>query len=338
MRIDRIVFLLFFMALVSSGLRSQDPIYSQYYNTPTSINPAFTGNFDAPVISLNYRNQWPLIDNAYNTYSIAYNQFLRKYNSGIGLSFLGDSAGDGAMKTNKINLLYSYNIEINDAYKIKLGIEASFIQSALNWDKFVFSDNLDPQYGRISPGGLTYPSSEVPPDDLTSNNIDVSSGMLLYSNLFYVGISMKHMNNPSIRFLNATEANQEVGLPLRWSIHTGASYILKKGHKNYESSFLAPSLIIVKQGEFLQATTGVYAQLGQFLTGTWLRYAYSNFDSFIIAAGWKFDIYKVMYSFDLPIGNVGLPSGGAHELGIIINFNKIIPDKSRYIECFEVLR
>ena len=81
--------------MCSFTMQAQDPIYSQYYAAPLQLNPAFAGNTYSPHISINYRNQWPSLNNAYVTYSVAYSQFFKDFNSGIGLMIQTDDAGQG---------------------------------------------------------------------------------------------------------------------------------------------------------------------------------------------------------------------------------------------------
>src|SRR3954466_15447521 len=48
--------------------RAQDPHFSQFFSSPMTLNPAFTGKFDGVVrAAANYRNQWPTINRAYIT-------------------------------------------------------------------------------------------------------------------------------------------------------------------------------------------------------------------------------------------------------------------------------
>ena len=129
------VFLILLFSIVN---KAQDPIYTQYYNAPNHLNPAYTGNTYGPRFALNYRNQWPLIPFAYNTYSISYDQYHKRLKSGFGLYVLSDNAGNGIYTTNKVSLSYAYRIRVKDDTYLKIGIEGSGVQSRLDWDKLIF--------------------------------------------------------------------------------------------------------------------------------------------------------------------------------------------------------
>jgi len=57
--------------------KAQDIHFSQFYMSPLNLNPALTGvmNCNTRMVA-NYRNQWAAVlqANAYNTYSVSYDQ------------------------------------------------------------------------------------------------------------------------------------------------------------------------------------------------------------------------------------------------------------------------
>lgn len=76
--IKRLAFLTFLGITFSvAALRGQDIHFSQFYMSPMTLNPALTGvmNCNTRIVG-NYRNQWASVlgRNAYNTYSVSYDQ------------------------------------------------------------------------------------------------------------------------------------------------------------------------------------------------------------------------------------------------------------------------
>ena len=69
--------------MVLAEAKAQDPIFSQFYNAPNQINPAFVGNTVGPVVASNYRLQWPGFSSVYNTYMLSYDKFSPRFNSGF---------------------------------------------------------------------------------------------------------------------------------------------------------------------------------------------------------------------------------------------------------------
>ena len=57
--------------IFSNFVYSQDPHFSQYYETPLQINPAMTGvNGDLRVLA-NYRDQWRSVSKPFTTYAFS---------------------------------------------------------------------------------------------------------------------------------------------------------------------------------------------------------------------------------------------------------------------------
>ncbi|MBK7428476.1 MAG: PorP/SprF family type IX secretion system membrane protein [Saprospiraceae bacterium] len=91
--------------------KGQDPVFSQFYSAPLQINPAFTGNSHGGMMAINYRNQWPSINQAYVTYALSYDQYVPSLNSGFGVFALADDAGRGLLRTYNLTGLYSYRVQ-----------------------------------------------------------------------------------------------------------------------------------------------------------------------------------------------------------------------------------
>lgn len=322
----------------SSTNFGQDPIFSQFYNTPLQINPAFAGNSIGPTFIANYRNQWPAFD-AYNTYSVSYNQRFETFNSGIGLFLLTDDAGAGSIKNNKVSAMYSYRLTINDGSTIRIGLEGSFVQSRLDWSKLIFFDQLDPQYGAVGPDGIPFPSMEIPPDadGISSSYIDISSGILYYTPKFYTGVSFKHMNEPDYSFFG-DDRNVDANLPLRTTLILGYQHNLLDPSRYHYGTFISPSLLYVRQGEFSQLNAGVLFNFNQLFFGGWYRQSGRTGDAVIGSVGWRYEYIKIGYSFDFTISSLGIDSGGSHEIGIVVNFDHLYSKGSRYNDCFAIFR
>jgi len=293
------ILLLFFAAY---NLNGQDPIYSQYYTAPLQLNPAFAGNTDYPLFHANYRLQWPSIAQAYTTYSASYDQYFENTRSGLGFHVLSDDAGNGILKTTKLSGIYSYKILFNGDYNLKIGLEAGYIQTRLDWNKLIFNDQLDPSTGLITNGGSVIPSSEDMPQNLSSGIFDISSGVLLYNPLYYVGISFKHLNNPQNSLLGSSESF--VGLPTRISLHGGLQINFDRGNK----------------------------------IGFWYRTTFNNSDAVIFTTGAKLENIKLQYSYDYTISELGLDTGGTHEISIKMALESLGPKKSKYNDCLSLFR
>lgn len=311
--------------LVGGGLRAQDPIFSQFYAAPLQVNPGFAGSAFAPRIGLAYRNQWPGFNNAYRTYAIYYEQNLDRLNSGLGFALEGDNAGQGIYKTNRLSATYAYNLSITERLAVRFGVEMGAHQTALDWDKLVFPDDIDPV------GGITYGSNgETRPEESVSTQLDVSSGLLLLGEKVWFGAALKHLNTPNDGFLLVKD-NLSRGLPLRYTVHGGTELVLDKGNKHRAASFLSPNFMFLSQGPYKQLNVGAYANVGSIFGGLWYRHTFRNADAAIVLVGLREGVFKLGLSYDITVSGLAGRSGGTFEItmGILLDQDEGLRQKRK---------
>ncbi|MCB9327081.1 MAG: PorP/SprF family type IX secretion system membrane protein [Lewinellaceae bacterium] len=314
---------------------AQDPIFTQFYNNMTLINPAFSGTTDNYLVSAQARMQQISIGVPYKTFSAGASRRFKSLGGGLGLNVLYDDAGSGVLKTSKIAIPYSYELKINNEIYVRGGLNFGMVSKALDWNKLIFGDQLDPINGGISPGGTPYPSQEVRPNSVSHILFDFGSGFLIHSPNFYLGISFDHLNRPNDGFLNNPGFK---GVPLRWSIQAGYTIVLSRYNKKESASFISSNVLWVKQGDFAQLNIGGYIGLRQFIFGLAYRNAGTNPDAILASVGLRKGKIRWIYSFDYTISQLGINSGGSHELGFLINFDIGSRKKIDYSDCFSLFR
>ena len=315
---------------------TQDLIFSQYYISPLHLNPAFTGLFDYPKLSVNYRQQWPSVNSAYESYGFTYDQGISGKNIGVGLILLSDSQGDGTLKTSKIGGTVSYKLKFNKDWQLKFGIESAFSQSRLDWEKLIFFDQLDPAFGTLDGFGNTNVSTEIRPDNLTQGYFDINMGMLIYNPTYYVGLSIDHLNSPTDSFLSNSLNEKPAAIPLVISIQAGYQIVMDRDNKGNPETFISPNVVFAAQSGFYQLNIGAYLKVKQFFTGMWVRHAFDNIDAIIFSAGVNINSLKLSYSFDLTTSELGLSPGGGHEVGIAVSLFNLEKKTSRYNDCLSL--
>ena len=114
----RILYIVVFLGLCFKAA-AQDTQYSQFYAAPLYLNPALTGSTQLTRIGINYRNQWPGLDQSFNSYSAYIDHYMFDYNSGIGLIFNGSQESMAQLSTNEIGLLnlFLFNCFHSKAFK-----------------------------------------------------------------------------------------------------------------------------------------------------------------------------------------------------------------------------
>ncbi|MFN5417528.1 MAG: type IX secretion system membrane protein PorP/SprF [Flavobacteriia bacterium] len=105
-------FLLFAFSTFQS-IAQQDPLFTQFWNTPTSYNPANAGLNYKHQAGVNYRNNWG------NTLMASYNTKIEKYKSGIGFNYIYET--NSAYAQNRFDLNYSYHFDLGNEKKLAFG-------------------------------------------------------------------------------------------------------------------------------------------------------------------------------------------------------------------------
>jgi len=130
-------------------LQAQDIHFSQFYASPLSVSPAFTGNYKGDWRFMNnYRSQWGAITIPYRTISIGYDQnfyfYSEKFSGGIYL--VNDQSGHASLAVNKIFLSAAYHKTIN-YHNLHVGIQPGFVLKSYGMDEITFPDQWDRNTG-----------------------------------------------------------------------------------------------------------------------------------------------------------------------------------------------
>lgn len=291
------------LGMVCLNSNSQDPEFTQFYSNKVYLNPAFAGANICPQLTMNYRNQWPALSGTYVTYAATYDQYVYGLHGGLGITLLSDNAGQGTLKTNRVNVAYSYHQDIGRVWSMKLGIEAGYFQRSLDWNKLKFGDQIDDRRG------FMYVTAETP-GNLSSGNVDFNAGALLYSEYAWFGFSVHHLNEPDESVNSGFSP-----IPMRYSGHAGANINL--GSSKYsDNAVLTPALMYQQQAGHSQLDLGVYVKKGKLTAGVWYR----NKDAFIVSLGAETNTFNVGYSYDITTSRLANNSAGSHELSIQFTF------------------
>lgn len=323
---------------VIGDISAQDIIFSQYYNSPLHINAAFAGTVAYPHFTTNYRNQWPGLNKVYETYGVTYDQYFPKQNLGLGLIITSDDQANGTLVATNFQGIVSYNMKFDFDKQIKFGIGVGYVQNRLDWDKLIFFDQLDPELGSTDRNGIPFPTSELRPASLSNGYFDVRLGMLYYTPKYYFGVSLSHVNGPYDGFLADNVDATQLSLPALISIHAGFQYVINKDNKGRPTTFISPNVLYVAQSSFHQVNLGAYLQKDALFGGIWLRNTIDNFDALIFSAGVIFNNIKIGYSYDLTISQLGINSGGSHEIGISVGLKNLEKKQSKINDCFSLFR
>ncbi len=286
--------------MIAVVLSAQDPHFSQFFSSPLTLNPAFTGKFfGAYRVSGNYRNQWPTLNNAFTTttasvdFQVLKNRIIAADTWGVGVMGYADNSANGAIKFNYASFSTAYHkgLDEDGMHQIGAGFQVTYANTIVNTSLLTFEDQL-------TTAGFTGITSEVfSSSTLNSNYIDVNAGLLYNGstndqNNFYFGLSMYHINRPNQKFVGA-----EYFLNPRTNFHAGGYFPIG------QTTTIHLSGLQMFQGGFSETMVGGAIQFNSDLynlkstslyVGAWMRFN----DAIIPYIGLEFGDYRLGASYD----------------------------------------
>lgn len=301
---------------------AQDPHFSQFFSSPLTLNPAFTGKFNGMVRAAgNYRNQWPTINRAYETSTLSVDFPIMAgripYNDtwGVGLMGYTDKSAAGAVAFNYFSLSTAYHKGLDeDGYKqLGLGFQVTYANMLINTSKLTFADQL-------TSAGFTNPTQEIFSNStLKSNYFDVNAGILYTAsttddNNFYAGVSLYHINRPKQQFTGVN-----YNLYPRATLHAGGYFPVGQLTTLHLSGLFSTQAGAHEAvlGGAMQFAVGdpEAAKPTSFYGGGWMRFG----DAIIPYVGLEWNDLRVGVTYDINISDLktASQSRGGVEISLI---------------------
>lgn len=305
--------------------KAQDIQFSQYYNLIHYQNPAFVGTSNAWRAMVHSRLQWPGLDAKYSSTVAAVDYNLSQFNSGLGAMFISDNQGSAAIRTYRFQLQYSYLVPLSSDVMLRAGTSVGMASRVLN--------NSDLYYpGQFTGSG--FDNSQNAPQ-YSKNYLDLTAGMLLYTQRFWVGLSAAHLNQPNQSFVGSREI-----LPMKLDLISGYKFVLRSNatmryleNEDEEVWTLSPSVLYKWQGKSDQLDMGLFSIYHMLKLGLWYRgIPIKNYESqtinneaLVFMAGFRFHQFALTYSYDVTLSKLNQYSSNAHEL----NLTYLLPNPRR---------
>ncbi len=242
--------LLFFCAMEASA---QDPHFSQFYQSPLTLNPAITSMTNwGGRITANYRNQWATVTTPYQTFALSgeASLFRNKLSGdfvGAGIYAMNDVAGDANYRSTQIgtSLAYHKSLGADQNQWLSAGVQIGAVQRSLDFTSLFFDNQFN---GDVLDQGL--PSGE----NFNRNQfwyLDLAAG-LCYTVMpnektsFYGGASVYHIAEPNQSFMG----NDREVVFRKFMVHAGAEFALN------DKVSLLPQAVFMTQGPARQINLG----------------------------------------------------------------------------------
>lgn len=317
--------LILLLSMYWANVTAQDVQYSQFYANPLYLNPALTGASEGTSMGVNYRNQWPGLEQSFVSYSAHVDHYFFGAKSGVGLIFNRAEQSMANLSVSEIGLTYAYRARLGFRSFLRIGGQVSYMDRDAYFGNLIFGSQIDDQTGAI--GSF---SGENLGADARHQFVDYSVGALYNNDNFWFGFSAHHITQPNISFLDG----QFSVLPAKFSAHggykidlsgAGAKNFLNRSTGNRELTF---AFNYKNQAPFQQLDLGAQVNLQPLVLGVWYRgipvagESSFNNESIIALVGIALGSgLSIGYSHDFTLSSLGnANTGGAHEISLRYSF------------------
>ncbi len=301
----RIVLLAFIGCLlwVDQAEAQQDPQYTQYMYNMNVINPAYAGLKEGLAINLLYRNQWSSLDGSPETFTVAAHSPIGE-KTGLGLSIIRDELGP--VRETNAYADFSYTIPVSSTFQLALGLKAGATFHDIGLTGLELQDEGDPFFSQ----------------NVNRTNPNIGTGAFLYSDNFYVGVSVPnllnsvHLDENGVRF--GSETNH---------------YFVTSGYvfEPTDKLKLKPSVMV--KSAFDAPVSFDVNMNALFLEKFELGVSYRLDDSFSGIVGFQATPdFRIGYAYDAVTSEINNVAPASHEIVLTYNiiFNKRVLRSPRY--------
>jgi type IX secretion system PorP/SprF family membrane protein len=334
----KILFLLIIFVLSNSAIHAQDIHFSQFNESPQSVNPALTGYFygDHRFI-MNYKDQWRFLSSPYRTFAFSYDMGVKKATSETGYLALGavvynDKAGDLSLSTSQALLNIAYHLKVSDNQTFGAAISGGFGQKSLDMSNARWDDQYNPATGQYDPNK---PTDEINPFN-SFLYPDLGFGLLysIRSSDSYMtsndgfranaGLGVHHLNTPKLEFYSGSDTTK---LATRISFHGNALFGIPNTNFAINPGFLFSQQ--AKMQELIVGSNFRYTLRERSKYTGFIRDAYFNLggfyrikDAFVILTQIELDDFALGLSYDFNVS--GLKTVSSLRGGLEVSLRYII--------------
>jgi type IX secretion system PorP/SprF family membrane protein len=314
MKLKLIIALLF--TVITIEVKAQDPIFTQFYLIPESLNPAFTGMSNAWSAGLIHRRQWPDGNRKIDT-QFAFANNMISDEIGIGITLVNHNEVFTNYNFFQFNSVFSYIVELDDDWRLRLGMETGYGRKDYNFNNLLLEDQININNGSIS-------NSSIDPGVLGYRDkidfFNVTAGFEIDQENAWIGVALKHLNRPNISFTQ----NGNTPIDMFLTIHGGYYFEFLNSPTSLipEDTNLMLTANYMRQSQYSRLDIGAVMDFNQFSFGliasTNPERRSSNshlLTSVNPVVTFKFGEFKFGYSYDSNTSRLGRTQG-VHEISL----------------------
>lgn len=303
------------------NLQAQDPIFSQYFLIPETLNPGFSGFMETTYAGIIHRTQWPELNLKINTQYAFLNSFRETVNSSFGVSILNQHESNTSYNHSQVNLNYAYRVRLNRDWYFRPAVEIGFGMKSYGFQNLVLADQINISTGIVN---------TISMDPLLLNEkvsfVDFTAGLLFHNENTWIAVSAKHLNNPNISFT----AEGNVPLSTFYSVNAGYEFWMADYvdvvFLPYSTKMLV-SANYMQQGNYNRFDLATSIMFDNLFIGAMAvtNPAKNNNNSHLLTSinlftGLQFEGLRAGVSYDISTSKIGR-TGGIYELSLTYQFD-----------------
>jgi type IX secretion system PorP/SprF family membrane protein len=300
---------IFFIVLMISAMvevySQQQPLLSQYMLNNYYLNPAYSGSGEQLSFTFLHRTQWAGYENYQGGNASQQVQF---FNVSINPDSTGHNAGfqftrdkSGTITSTGVQVSYAYRIPLSVKSVLALGFRGGIASRSVNFGEYIIKHADDP----FIPAGK---QSETKPD--------VSLGMWLEHEKYYVGVSAKGvvirseyetLGLQNEKLLTAT-AGYHIALNREWEFTPSAQVVT-----NTDVTFVESNILVKNNDRF------------------WAGLSYRHEEAVTVLTGFGMLDQKLRfsYAFDYITTNKSIKTSASHEIMVRYCIGRLHARKTR---------
>lgn len=288
---------------------AQIPDFSQSHTNYIYSNPAFAGIKNCPHAYTSYRSRYSSVDGGYSTNFISFDMYVSAFKSDIAAYIIHDIQNSVYYST-MFQGIYAKEFQLRKKLFFKTAMALGMVQSKIQTNNLIFSDMLNPFSNVL----------EQTEEDISAKNtinFTVEPAFLVYSDKFFGGVSIKHIQANIIK-----KRKEDYLLQRVVSLYAGTEFSTTKAFTKRYLVLMYPYVNVTISDLFSYTQIGMIAQKGRVQFGGGYRQNLPlDAESFEVFVGFFEKKFKFAYNCDISINSYITNNCNSHEVSLSYDFD-----------------
>lgn len=296
---------------------AQNPIFSQFFTVPESLNAAFTAGKKTTRVGLMHRTQWPGIDFSMHTQFGFIDYWAENINSGFGLQLLNHIESPTGYQFVSANINYVHEVRLSYDWYFRPALYFGMGIKDFGFRNLLLEDQINVFSGTINPISADLIGLQ---DHIVF--FDFGTSVMFYNDHSWLGLAVKHLNRPNITMTEFGDAPLDVFVSLHGSVWLPFNY---RAETKFYALFNA-----MLQGDYNRLDVGARMAYNKFSLGVLAATVPNKLDQnaqYLTSVNMFFGLHWQNFDFGFSYDFNTTPinrTGGVFEFSLIYNFGEAL--------------